>query len=745
MDHFFAHASAAMDNFSGDHLMRPSHSTRLQVAAPPERRRSTAMQPVDLTYRFPSSTADKPAPREPERKRRASVPFQPIGAGAKKNGHGKVHQLAREGIRPHRTTNADGPGGRGIAGPSRSGSGLGGSRLLAVPSDGPPSSQDAAGASEPPEDVGWLQQTERGRLYLSKKESNAVVLEGTHIGHCIATYEGKAEERARLASGSFVIKADMKVAPQGPFDGQVMHLLFDTQKACDYSSGCDFTSLQFNTSTRDFRVESFRPRGQSRTLQSLPGCSVLQPNRYINVRLECTPSSICVYLNGVLVIDKLPTPRELCPCIGIGVYGKTRMYVRRFCVSLREPPGGQINPASCQPPEDEANTQGERPAPASASSSTAIALPDRDAVRTNDESASAPRVSSAAIPPRARPQQAVRRDGVGGGGVGIGMGVVPPGAREEMEFAGAIEQDVLQTSLNVSFDDIAALDDAKRLLTEAVVLPLIVPEYFTGIREPWKGVLMFGPPGTGKTLLAKAVASMGHLTFFNCTAASLVSKWRGESEKLVRALFQMARRRAPSIIFFDEIDALMSQRGTAAEHEASRRFKAEVLSQMDGLLSRAAEASADGEGGDASSNLVMVLATSNMPWDLDEGLRRRLEKRIYIPLPDDEARRHMFTLNLRNVDVGDDVSIEELAAQAEGFSGSDIHLLCREACMEPMRRLIANKTALEIKQMKDEGRLPQAPKVSEDDFRKALESTAPSVNLDDVAKHEEWQRIYGAK
>ncbi|KAF5466673.1 hypothetical protein F2P56_016579 [Juglans regia] len=303
------------------------------------------------------------------------------------------------------------------------------------------------------------------------------------------------------------------------------------------------------------------------------------------------------------------------------------------------------------------------------------------------------------------------------------------------ELAEMLERDVLENSPGVRWDDVAGLSEAKRLLEEAVVLPLWMPEYFQGIRRPWKGVLMFGPPGTGKTLLAKAVATECGTTFFNVSSATLASKWRGESERMVRCLFDLARAYAPSTIFIDEIDSLCNARGASGEHESSRRVKSELLVQVDGVNN-----SSTGE--DGTRKIVMVLAATNFPWDIDEALRRRLEKRIYIPLPNFESRKELIRINLKTVEVAPDVDIDEVARRTEGYSGDDLTNVCRDASLNGMRRKIAGKTRDEIKNMpKDE--ISNDP-VAMCDFEEALVKVQRSVSATDIEKHEKWFTEFGS-
>ncbi|TPX46822.1 hypothetical protein SeLEV6574_g03004 [Synchytrium endobioticum] len=309
------------------------------------------------------------------------------------------------------------------------------------------------------------------------------------------------------------------------------------------------------------------------------------------------------------------------------------------------------------------------------------------------------------------------------------------GAGYEKDLVEMMKRDILSITPNTKWSDIAGLREAKQLLEEAIVLPLWMPDFFQGIRRPWRGVLMAGPPGTGKTLLAKAVATECGTTFFNVTSSILTSKWRGDSEKLVRLLFEMARHYAPSTIFIDEIDSLGSSRGEGSEHEASRRVKSEILMQMDGVAT--ATAAAEGE----REPIVMVLAATNFPWQIDEALRRRLEKRIYIPLPDIESRRELLRINLSKVPLDPTVDLDELAKMLEGYSGADITNICRDASMMGMRRRIRGLPAEQIKSIaKSELEIP----ATMEDFTAAKNKIQSSVSANDLKRYEEWMAEYGS-
>nr|CAD7259541.1 unnamed protein product [Timema shepardi] len=281
----------------------------------------------------------------------------------------------------------------------------------------------------------------------------------------------------------------------------------------------------------------------------------------------------------------------------------------------------------------------------------------------------------------------------------------------EAHLVETLEKDILQRNPDVQWVKVAGLHEAKAILQEAVVLPILMPDFFKGIRRPWKGVLMVGPPGTGKTLLAKAVATECGTTFFNVSSSTLTSKYRGESEKLVRLLFEMARFHAPSTIFIDEIDSLCSQRGTDSEHEANE------------------------------DKVITVIAATNHPGDIDEAFRRRFEKRVLIPLPNDDTRSALLKLCLEGVTVDSKLDTNVIADKLDGYTGSDITNVCRDAAMMSMRRKISGRSPSEIKKIKKEDvDLPVTMK----DFEDALARCKKSVSLNDVSRYEAWMDEFGS-
>ncbi|KAH0468539.1 hypothetical protein IEQ34_003572 [Dendrobium chrysotoxum] len=289
-----------------------------------------------------------------------------------------------------------------------------------------------------------------------------------------------------------------------------------------------------------------------------------------------------------------------------------------------------------------------------------------------------------------------------------------------------VSNEIMDKDPNVRWNDIAGLEHAKKCVTEMVIWPLLRPDIFRGCRSPGRGLLLFGPPGTGKTMIGKAIAGEAKATFFYISASSLTSKWIGEGEKLVRALFGVASCRQPAVIFVDEIDSLLSQRKSDGEHESSRRLKTQFLIEMEGF--------------DSGNEQILLIGATNRPQELDEAARRRLTKRLYIPLPSSEARA-CIVRNLLEKDGLFQLSDEDNATicmLTEGYSGSDMKNLVKDASMGPLREAL--RLGIEITKLKKEDMRP----VTLQDFENALQEVRPSVSFNELGTYEEWNRQFGS-
>ncbi len=310
----------------------------------------------------------------------------------------------------------------------------------------------------------------------------------------------------------------------------------------------------------------------------------------------------------------------------------------------------------------------------------------------------------------------------------------PDGKGPDSELIEMIEREALDRFPKVSFDDIAGLDYAKYALQEGVLSPLTIPNFFKEIKKSWRGVLLYGPPGTGKTMLAKAIANTEKATFFNVNLSSFISKWKGESEKLIKILFEMARYYAPSIIFIDEIDLLASKRGGSSIGEGNRRVKAELLFQMQELGANEKNKDKD------QKSLVTVMAATNRPWDLDEALRRRFEKRIYIPLPNEKGRQQLFYLNMKKIDIAKNFDVGKFVTLTNGFSGAFISNICREVALMSLRKeLLVNKgkNFEDLVKNQDFRTKIKAP-ITIDDFERAIKNICIDFSEKGLQEYDNW-------
>jgi transitional endoplasmic reticulum ATPase len=292
-------------------------------------------------------------------------------------------------------------------------------------------------------------------------------------------------------------------------------------------------------------------------------------------------------------------------------------------------------------------------------------------------------------------------------------------------------REVLVEVPDVKWEDVGGLEDVKQELSEAIEWPLKYPEVFSSLdTKPPRGILLYGPPGTGKTLLAKAVANESECNFISVKGPELLSKWVGESERGVRQIFRKARQAAPSIIFFDEIDALVPKRGTyMGSSHVTESVVSQILTELDGLV---------------ELKNVMVLGATNRPDMLDEALLRpgRLDRVIYVPPPDRESRKKIFEVYLRNKDIlAKDVNIDELVDRTEGYVGADIEALVREAKLAAMREFI---TAMGEKSEEERRQAIGNVRITKKHFEEALGRVKGTLDLERLEDYERqaWKFLY---
>jgi transitional endoplasmic reticulum ATPase len=265
-----------------------------------------------------------------------------------------------------------------------------------------------------------------------------------------------------------------------------------------------------------------------------------------------------------------------------------------------------------------------------------------------------------------------------------------------------------------SFDDVAGLDDVKKIITLRVIYPLRHPEVTQKFKKrAGGGALLYGPPGTGKTMIARAIACELDATFMSVRCSDIMSKWVGSAEKNVCELFSAAKKYPRCVIFMDETEAIVARRG--GDSTVMNRVIPEFLSQVDGLEKR--------------ENMLLLLGATNRPWDMDEAALRpgRFDELIYVPLPDEKARLKMLEMNFADVPKADDIGLGELAKRIEGYSGADIKGFTEAVTDSPYQRQIETG---------------QEQIVTADDIEKALQKIRPSVDARMLARYENYRQSH---
>ncbi|MBW9222750.1 ATP-binding protein [Methanothermococcus sp. SCGC AD-155-C09] len=295
------------------------------------------------------------------------------------------------------------------------------------------------------------------------------------------------------------------------------------------------------------------------------------------------------------------------------------------------------------------------------------------------------------------------------------------------KFKNFVRNNLIEKS-NIKWEDIGGLEWVKKLMMETIVISALQRPASI---QPWKGILLFGPPGTGKTLLASACAGSLEATFFNVKASSVTSKYYGESSKIVSALYEVARELHPSIVFIDEIDALTTKRSEGVS-EASRRMLSTLLTELDGFQDK------------GSDRLVLTLAATNTPWDLDEAVLSRFSRRIYIPLPDKGATKEIIKINTKGLELN--INLDEISERCveRYYSGRDLKNLCQGAIWNMIRDVnkdlykMANLSYKELRRRK----LKTRP-LTDDDFEGAFKKIKSPLTKSEIEKYEKWGEEFG--